>query len=61
MALTDEEIELLLNALAIAASRHEAQARWLGSGAFAAEHDDRAAAQRQLRHRLMKARQEQLT
>jgi hypothetical protein len=43
----------MIEALAKAASRHESQARWHGGGTVAREHDEKAAAMRKLRARLM--------
>lgn len=54
--LTVKELTLLIEALAMAASRHESQARSLIGGWAAAEHDEKAVAMRKLRVRLMKQR-----
>jgi hypothetical protein len=55
--MTIAEIDLCIQSLAMAASRHEAQARWLGSGRFADKHDKISADMRRLRAKLI---QEQL-
>ena len=49
--MTANELALLIEALAIAASRHESQARKV-AGYFAAMHDEKAVAMRQLRRQL---------
>ena len=53
MTLNRRPLELMIEALAKAASRHESQARWHGGGTVAREHDEKAAAMRKLRARLM--------
>jgi hypothetical protein len=52
---SSEEVQLLIEALARAASRHESQARWNPRGAK--PHDDKAAKMRKLRTRLMQESQ----
>jgi len=52
MTFTVKELAILIEALAMAASRHEAQARSLKPGFSAAEHDERATLMRRLRARL---------
>lgn len=49
--MTPSECDLVIEALAIAASRHEAQAR-VTRGYFMRQHDEKAAAMRALRARL---------
>lgn len=48
---TTEELLLIMEALSMAASRHESQGH-VTRGAFRAEHDDKAAKMRRLRQRL---------
>lgn len=52
MTFTSSEIDIMREALAMAASRHESQARSLIGGYAAGEHDRKAAAMRKLRVRL---------
>jgi hypothetical protein len=51
-----EELDLLIEALSMSASRHESQARFRKPGAVATAHDEKAAAMRKLRVRLMHRR-----
>jgi hypothetical protein len=57
--MTADEIDLLLDALARAASRHESMARHIGGGFYAGRHDDAAAKMRALRFKLLKERRQQ--
>lgn len=50
---TEDELALLADALARAASRHESQAH-VTAGYFRAEHDETAAAMRRLRAKITK-------
>jgi hypothetical protein len=54
MDLTDKEIDLLVEALMRAASRHESEARFNPRNAKV--HDDKAIAMRKLRSKLLRAK-----
>jgi hypothetical protein len=58
MRLTMGQIDLICEALAKAASRHESQSSWLGGGWFARQHDDKAKAMRELRTWLLQMKEE---